>query len=329
MIKTSYWKFSKILNIDEVIQQINSKLEKDVDEKSKIIINSIANEDIIKQSFKISENKIDYICFKLVYVLKSTGNIESETEIVIYYDDELIMNVHRGRQNVKKYISSYFDEEIWGKIVDDKPGVSEDLLYWVFKSYIDNPRTSISNDNSLYLSSLKGYRGVTKDQNNSLKGEGDRITEILGTLAFLLNNDLKMIRPKVTYLINDEKHTVLIDIRLTGTIMFEISEYKGDFNRKYELTKMTYILSILCSRYIIPKFISSYNHAIQSKSWSAALKRDFLKRIGEEIKTRVDIELDKLDKEIAADDNGIQMTLLETAVGYDEVEIVDVEIDEE
>ena len=34
MIKTSYWKFSKILNIDEVIQQINSKLEKDVDEKS-------------------------------------------------------------------------------------------------------------------------------------------------------------------------------------------------------------------------------------------------------------------------------------------------------
>lgn len=53
------------------------------------------------------------------------------------------------------------------------------------------------------------------------------------------------------------------------------------------------------------------------------------KRLGEEIKTRVDIELDKLDKEIAADDNGIQMTLLETAVGYDEVEIVDVEIDEE
>ena len=43
MIKTSYWKFSKILNIDEVIQQINSKLEKDVDEKSKIIINSIKN----------------------------------------------------------------------------------------------------------------------------------------------------------------------------------------------------------------------------------------------------------------------------------------------
>ena len=83
MIKTSYWKFSKILNIDEVIQQINSKLEKDVDEKSKIIINSIDNEDIIKQSFKISENKIDYICFKLVYVLKSTGNIESETEIFI------------------------------------------------------------------------------------------------------------------------------------------------------------------------------------------------------------------------------------------------------
>ena len=59
MIKTSYWKFSKILNIDEVIQQINSKLEKDVDEKSKIIINSIDNEDIIKQSFKISENKIE------------------------------------------------------------------------------------------------------------------------------------------------------------------------------------------------------------------------------------------------------------------------------
>ena len=72
----------------------------------------------------------------------------------------------------------------------------------------------------------------------------------------------------------------------------------------------------------------SHNHAIQSKSY-CCIKKRLLKRIGEEIKTRVDIELDKLDKEIAADDNGIQMTLLETAVGYDEVEIVDVEIDEE
>lgn len=336
MIKTSYWKFSKTLNLDNAIELINSKLEKDISDQYKIVIKPIMNTtddmSINKKSFKISETDIEYVFFRLSYIVKATGVIESDTDIVIYYDDILRMNVHRGRQNVKKYINNYFDEDKWGKIIDDMPGVSEDLLYWVFKSYIDNPRTALSNDNKLFLSSLKGYRGVTKDQNNSLRGDGDRISEILGTLAFLLNNDLKMLRPKVTYIVGDEKHNVLMDIRLTGTIMFEISDYKGFFNGKDEKEELPCILSILCSRHIIPKFISSYNYAIESKSWSSVLKRDFLKRIGEEIKTRVDIELEKLDKEIVGDNTQLEIVervALDVDSELDEIELDEIELDEE
>ena len=83
MIKTSYWKFSKILNIDEVIQQINSKLEKDVDEKSKIIINSIANEDIIIAQKKSAIKEADGFSYISIPIKNgSIGKAESQESLV-------------------------------------------------------------------------------------------------------------------------------------------------------------------------------------------------------------------------------------------------------
>lgn len=127
----------------------------------------------------------------------------------------------------------------------------------------------------MYLNSLKRYKGVTKDQGNTLTGEGDRISDILGTLTFLLDNDdLKLLKAQMVYKTADAFHSLVFELKLTGTLKFDSSFYRGDFSFTNE--KLMIALSILITDVIMPIIISSYQSAIANAKWSALIKRDFI-----------------------------------------------------
>jgi hypothetical protein len=47
----------------------------------------------------------------------------------------------------------------------------------------------LSEDPKIMIKSWTGYRGTTQDSVHKLTGEGERISAILGTLAFLFMDD--------------------------------------------------------------------------------------------------------------------------------------------
>lgn len=333
MISFSCWSFNNSFTIEEIASKILTSPDRQVTNTYSIQFSKIidfSQTDI--PTLNILDKNIKYIYFKLS-PLNINPTIVSDMDVVIYeFENNIFVNAFRGYSTAHKLLRQYFTKDTWGELQDRKPAIDEDLLYWMFKSFIDkSSRSPLDSDNSLYVTSLKRYMGITKDQGNTLTGEGDRITEILGTLAFLLNNDLKLLKTKVIYNIGGQSkvhHALVLEIQLKGTIKFDINYYQGDF-KNLSIDKLKVAASILITKVIIPIIIKSYQESIINAEWSKSLKRDFIKRIGEEIKERVDTEIEKLNKSIPKVSQSQIATNIGDCVCGDEVaQTIDLESEE-
>lgn len=323
MIAFSCWHFEKKFTMEEIKQKIEKYRMKISTNYSNITMDPITSVD-----FEIEE--LNYLDKKYKYLILNLKLDEvQETQLIIFsVNEEIFMNVLRGKNSVPKIIKEYFDDTNWGSIKERVFNIDEDFLYWIFKSYIDTREIPIVEDKEIYVTGLKSYKGVVRDLGTSLKGHGERICDILSTLAFLLNDDeLKMVAPKLTYVTYtaDEKNSIHFSIYLTGTIRFDICNYDGDLmdyeKYKIESEKMPYILSILISDYLLPQIIRGYNTAKRNNNWNTSLKRDFLRRVGIEIRRRVDNEINRLEEESLNDqqNNDIKMAIKES-LDKDEIE---------
>lgn len=301
MEKMSFWIFNESKNIDQYIYILNNDRLDYVKKGDKDKIVSLTNnKEIEKKAVNLLNKEIEYCFFKL-----RTNDCEKEifTDILIYTINEskVKMNVFRGKTNTRKAIGVYFNKSIWGELGEFKEnrlGINEDLLFWMFKMYIDTRDVSLSDNDEIYINALRGYSGVTKDNNNKIRGEGERISEILGTLAFLLNDEpLKMLRSKIHFKDRTQNHDILLELKMSGTIKMDSKSYKGSLLKVYNDTELVSILSILCSEIIVPKLIQSHRDALASDRWGISLKKEFLQKIGEEIQNRVDLELKRISDE--------------------------------
>ncbi|MDU2591728.1 MAG: hypothetical protein E7C86_03825 [Paeniclostridium sordellii] len=302
MEKMSFWIFKESKNIDQYVSILNNdRLNYIQQGDSNKIVSLMNSPEIEKKSVNLFNKDIEY-CFIRLRTEETSGK-ENFTDILMYSIDgsKVKMNVFRGNTNTTNIIRPYFNQPHWGELGDFKENkleVTEDLLFWLFKMYIDTKTISLSKIDDIYINALKGYSGVTKDNNNRVRGEGERISEILGTLAFLLNNDpLKMLRPKIYLKYGSETHDILLELKMSGTIKIDSRNYKGSFLGVYSDEELVAILSLLCSEFIIPKLIQSHRDALIDDRWNISLKKDFLQRIGTEIQNRVQFELNKLNGE--------------------------------
>ena len=307
MIAFSCWYFEKEFTIEEIKEKIENNRE-----KMSTSYSNITMEPAISDDFEIEE--LNYLGKQYKYLILNLKLDEvKETQLIIFsVNGQIFINVLRGKNLVPKIIKEYFDNTNWGSIKERIFNIDEDFLYWIFKSYIDTREIPIVEDKEIYVTGLKSYKGVVRDLGTSLKGHGERICDILSTLAFLLNDDeLKMVAPKLTYVTYeaDEKNSIHFSIYLTGTIRFDISDYDGDLmdHEKYgiEYNKMQFILSILISDYLLPQIIKGYKTARKDDYWNPSIKRDFLRRVGIEIRRRVDNEIIKLEEESINDEEAI------------------------
>lgn len=180
--------------------------------------------------------------------------------------------------------------------------INEDILYWIFKRFIDTPNVSLLDDEPLIINSLESYVGKTRDNVNAMRGEGDGISVILGTLAFLFNNEeLKSIRPTIQY--GNEK--ILIEIGLTGTFKLWENSYRGRAFKAFTGIKKEMVLALYVHLVILPILVKSYKEQLSNSTWSNQLKMDFIKRLGERITQQVNNVLQKMDeKSVSKVDEG-------------------------
>ncbi|MEK4739911.1 MULTISPECIES: hypothetical protein [Bacillus] len=226
-----------------------------------------------------------------------------QAEVLLFeYNNEVKCIVFKGVTLAKTILTDCLPIDRWGERDVAQLPVTEDLLYWIFKRYIDLRQSPLSPQHNMYVTALKSYAGKTRDNVNAMRGMGNRISTILGTLAFLFNNEnLKAVRPQLQY----EGEVMLIEVSLTGTCRIWEEEYQGRW-LMHGGNRLTNILAMYCFVVIIPNLIDSYRENIARGVWSPQLKVEFLQSLGNEIKDQVDAELNRLQIEIIEDNDELQ-----------------------
>lgn len=322
MITFSFWNFESFNSISQVIELLeeNKKVDINIDEKQwthkapvsefKDIdgygINSIKNVSFNNKNIKFIyfEGFAERPVHKNSW-LDENGIIKERADLINDYKCNIILfeynlSVHgvffRAKSTAERIIKYIFKNEIWGNITEKLFGINEDLFYWIFqrvKDYSDEP---LYRNSDMNISGLQSYIGKTKDNVNAVRGEGDRIAAMLGTIAFLFNNEsLKAVRPEIQY----KGNKILVEMSLVGTFKLWDSKYVvvGDLVDTDELTQL-FKMVIYVSLELIPKLIECYKMNVVEKQWSPQMKLYFLKTLGNEIMQKVNVELKTIKEQI-------------------------------
>lgn len=163
--------------------------------------------------------------------------------------------------------------------------IEEDMFIWMIYRVLNSRDESLEDDSDLFIRQIIGFKGATTDNLAAVVGTGNRIMNLLSTLAFLFENEqVTMIKPRVEY----GEETVEILLEVNGTIDVDLQNYTGIhlFEEEHERNAIVLLMTFL---EIIPKIITAYGNAIdpENEEWSPGRKSAFLMGIGETIQEKI------------------------------------------
>ncbi|AUS27048.1 hypothetical protein MMB75_05510 [Paenibacillus sp. P2(2022)] len=165
--------------------------------------------------------------------------------------------------------------------------LSKDFFYWLLNVFTRNNKL-VSFNPSIRIRSWTGFHGTTQDTVHKLMGEGEHISAILGTLAFLFMDDpFKSLSLSIQY----ENERIPVHLWANGSLSIHDYEYEGMFANAYQDEKRKVLLSILMYTEVLPALFQAYQQAITNNKWNEQAKEEFRNYIGDEIITRVKSEL--------------------------------------
>ncbi|WP_303969743.1 hypothetical protein [Sporosarcina ureae] len=317
----SMWEFTGLEDLNEAINLIRDSrpiitTEDWEDEPLIAVINQVNGFDINNpESLEVDGNQINYVIVDCItersrnaqFWFSSQGQLRPrekrinvyQTKVLLFEYNNLVRGiVFTGKGRAGTIIRDCLPAEQWGNFAAVEATLTEDLLYWIFRKFIDLRESPLSPVHNLYVTALKSYTGKTRDNINAMRGNGRRISTILGTLAFLFNNEnLKAVRPQLQY--NGE--VFLLEISLTGTCRIWEEEYQGIWLNLDE-ERLQNNIAIYTYIKLLPTLIDCYQDNIRRGSWSPQLKVEFLQRLGNEIKDQVEAELARLQEEAHLDE---------------------------
>jgi len=330
MAAFSVWEFSKFQSLDNIMEVIKENISQaiEVDDawpyaKPLIAFREYQKDGEIysvntKKSINVNGTNIDYILVSAIWerVKRQNSWIENghtklredlitefNKRLLIFAYNNTVYGIMYSTKNVAEQIINnlFKDVEVWGSVSNKNFGITEDLLYWIFYRVKDFPDDALVRNEDIYIPALHGYAGKTKDKVNDVKGSGSRIVAMLGTIAFLFNDEsLKTVSPEVKI----KENQFRIELSLEGTYrVWESKTSLGNLNVEDELLYLIK-LSIFSTLDLIPKLIECFNKNTEVGKWSSNIKLSFLSSLGSEIQNRVTAELSRLEIQIARE-NGI------------------------
>ncbi|OMD83450.1 hypothetical protein BSK49_24505 [Paenibacillus odorifer] len=185
----------------------------------------------------------------------------------------------------KRIVKDLLPQNIWGETIMFPPEfqMPDDLLYWLLNKFINGGRR-LGNTPLVFIREWLGFHGTTQDNTHRLTGEGEQISAILGTLAFLFMNDpLKALSLDIQY--EDERLTTHYGIN--GNCKIDESEYQGVIANRYIDMDRQALLILLIYKKIIPSIVGYYDQSCDHGEWNEGLRREFTEGIGQTIIQRI------------------------------------------
>lgn len=192
--------------------------------------------------------------------------------------------------NLNTYINDLLPEPIWGTRTKEPTDykLNQDFYYWLLNAFTRNNKVASSNP-VIYIRSWTGFHGTTQDTIHRMTGEGERISAILSTLAFLFSDDpFKSLSLAIQY----ENERIPVHLGETGYLTISDFEYEGMFSNAYHGTSREILLTILMYTKVLPDLFKSYELSKAEGRWNETVKEEFRNSIGDQIITRVKSELD-------------------------------------
>lgn len=225
----------------------------------------------------------------------------NDSEIIVFENkSDLLIVPLRGRNyTTGSLIRTALNITEDKRLLNDDLKLSEDFFYWMFNHYLNNSGqiTNLNDeDKELKIISLTSFSGETRDKVNKISSDGNRISKILWTLAFLFTNEkLMSITPELKHVMSNKEGSfeeiIKLDLTLTGTYKIGINDHIGSrLMQKGTKSSIAYLI-LYTYEILLPKLKECYYNDIQTGSWSPHVKKQFIASIGSEISDQVNVTL--------------------------------------
>ncbi|MED1533927.1 hypothetical protein P4U47_18565 [Bacillus altitudinis] len=285
----SYKDWFKAENDPETGEPLGFQVHKVFDENKQIKLN---NQDIIFNLLNFDYERLrpgeEKNPMRSTRIFSITGNV------IIYTDKiktQYIIN-RSNSPNTLTMLRKLNDYKGRRNIIENPFSINDDMFIWMINKVLNEQNKSLDEEENLSLDRIIGFKGSTADSLAVVKGSGNRILNILSTLAFLFENEnVSNIKPRIQY----ENETVEVSLDLNGSIDVDLETYTGNYimhedNERYA----NVILMVLLE--IIPKLLTIYNLELQSEEWSFNKKKTFFESIGTNISDKINEKIEAMEK---------------------------------
>ncbi|MGF2614204.1 hypothetical protein FZC84_16800 [Rossellomorea vietnamensis] len=218
------------------------------------------------------------------------NKVESEVLFLEYENNVFMavyMNLTKSQYKLNFILKDLLKEDIWGSttLLPPEFHISDSTYYWILSKFLTGDKI-ISETPNMIIKSFTGYSGAAVDDAHLMTGEGERISALLGTLAFIFGDDtLKSLRLSINF---NENENFLFELASQGNV--RLIEYEGDIATD-ELHQEKILLTLMLYKLIIPGIIDSFVKAEGEQEWNAQKKLEFINFVGDQILTKVNEEM--------------------------------------
>ena len=234
--------------------------------------------------------------------LERNDRINKVSSDVLFFENDgtvfagIYMNLTSSSEYKINYIlKDLFKTELWGThtLLPMDYHITDMVYYWVLNKFIFGDKI-INLEQDMTIQTFTGYNGVSSiDDTHTMSGDGERISALLVTLAFIFGDDsLKALKTHITF---NGDNNILFELSHKGNV--RVLEYDGDFFGNNERQERV-LGSLVIYKNIIPEILSSYEKEFKDKDWSQGIKQHFIDKVGNMIIQRVTTKLSDSDVSI-------------------------------
>lgn len=304
----SKWTDHTDKKMDDIIKHImsyNNWIKSEIDPETKDPLNYYV--DLVfseNKKIKLNNQEIKFNLLKFEYErvrpgeeknpMRSTRIYSTTGNVIIYTDGvqtQYIIN-RSNSPNTLTMLRKINDYKGKKNITANPFSIKDDMFIWMINKVLNGQRKSIDEEGKFFLDKIMGFKGSTADTLAVVKGSGNRILNILSTLAFLFENEnVSNIKPRIQY----ENETVEVSLDLNGSIDVDLETYSGNYlmheeNEQYAIVILMVLLEI------IPKLLTIYNLELESEEWSFNKKKSFFESIGTNISEKINEKIETMEK---------------------------------
>lgn len=306
MSNTTRWKITTEDNFEKIIDKIEGKDGESFEVGSQNYNNIKVKKGVTTyKTEKIFDREIKYNFFNIEFNKEQNGDLVTIKHLLGVYEDKdsvfIIINKNTGAKKLLRDFLGYIGKN---EIEQYLNNISSDFIIWLLSRVYQKDNTYESNDKSLNLNSIIGFKGNTLDELSTLSATGDTVMNILSTLSFLLEtNSLKQIKIRIQY--TDDHDNIEIKIDTNNTLDVSVKFYLGQYYSSTEYQAYSddhreILLNILVYCEIIPILKQWYadqtsdEEEYENAVWNEERHKDFLGQVAEDLTKQINDKINLL-----------------------------------